>query len=124
MKITPLLLVVAMAVLPTGIGAQQVFSIFNPGSDSCGARSTEQNLESRYQRNAWVYGFFSAYNFYSPEGEAVEPADGKALIAWIDNYCAAHPLELIVNAATRLVNELRKQRGLPTPYVSKWRSSN
>jgi len=23
-----------MAVLPTGIGAQQVFSIFNPGSDS------------------------------------------------------------------------------------------
>ena len=117
------ILLIAAALLPTEATAQQVFDIFSPGGDSCGTWSTEQNLGSRYQRQTWVLGFFSAYNVYSPEGEAVEPPDGKALVAWIDNYCATHPLDFISAAAHKLVDELRRRRGLP-PYAPMWRSSN
>jgi hypothetical protein len=60
---------------------------------------------------AWLLGFVSGYNSYRP-GEDVS-SDAHGLAGWVDNYCAAHPLDLIVKAAGRLIDELRRQRGLP-----------
>jgi len=36
--------------------------VFAPGGDSCGKWNLEANLELRWQRETWIYGFVSAYN--------------------------------------------------------------
>src|SRR5271154_2918241 len=36
--------------------------------------------------------------------------DFRGLLAWIDNYCAAHPLDSIASATFALTAELRRRR--------------
>jgi len=45
--------------------------------------------------------------------EAVYPPDGKAMIAYVDQFCSAHPLDTIASAALSLLGELRERQGLP-----------
>jgi len=35
--------------------------------------------------------------------------DLDGCLAWIDTYCAAHPLDKVVTAATKLMDELRER---------------
>jgi hypothetical protein len=92
---------------------QKQLSIYGAGSQSCGTWSTDTRF--RGDRQSWVLGFVSAYNFYAPGDTAVNPPDNGAITGWMDSYCAAHPLESVVNAALALITELRQQRGLPPP---------
>ena len=64
-------------------------------------------------QTAWVQGFISAFNYY---GGATAPdiasgTDANGVFAWIDNYCAAHPLDTIATATIALVSELSKSAG-------------
>jgi hypothetical protein len=34
------------------------------------------------------------------------------MVEWADRYCAAHPQDLIARAAGKLIDELRRRRGL------------
>jgi hypothetical protein len=59
----------------------------------------------------WVRGFISAFNFYqSAKGDVTAGTDMDGIYAWIDNYCANHPLERVDQATIALINEL-SQRG-------------
>jgi hypothetical protein len=54
----------------------------------------------------WVLGFLSAFNRYGDgSGNVMQGTDNSGIYAWIDNYCAAHPLDSIVKAAMALVEE-------------------
>lgn len=43
--------------------------------------------------------------------DLLEGVDSSAVLAWMDNYCRAHPLETIVVGATALRRELEGKRG-------------
>ena len=92
---------------------QKQLAVYGVGSQSCGVWTKDASSPYGAVRRSWVLGFVSAYNFYAPGDTAVLPADNAAMTVWMDNYCASHPLESIVNASLRLVDELRRQRGLP-----------
>src|SRR6266446_9902039 len=92
------------------IASAQAASIYNPGTESCGNSTAAQDGVARGLKVAWVLGFVSGYNWYRP-GEDVT-SDAHDLVAWVDNYCLANPLDVIAKAAGRLVDELRRQGGL------------
>lgn len=52
---------------------------------------TKRDETERYADTNWVL---------------VKRTDVAAVTAWMDQYCAAHPLERIVDAAGKLANEL------------------
>ena len=52
----------------------------------------------------WVTGFISAFNYYvSRTGDVRTTNDFDGYYAWIDNYCAAHPLDTVANATVALI---------------------
>ncbi len=87
-------------------------SVYAAATESCGTWTAESNGLPRHLRVAWLLGFVSGYNWGTRQGEDVT-SDTQGLIVWVDNYCMAHPLDLIAKAAGRLIDELRHQRGLP-----------
>jgi hypothetical protein len=61
---------------------------------------------------AWVSGFLSAFDYYASEsGNVGNGIDGNGILVWIDNYCAAHPLDSIATATIALVTELSQRGG-------------
>jgi hypothetical protein len=92
----------------------QPITIYGPDIEqfSCGTWSAEQNMAKRSARESWLMGVVTGYNLYR-SSEAVSAPDTKAMLVWVDRYCAAHPLETLPTAALALINELRKRIGLP-----------
>src|SRR4026207_1360543 len=55
----------------------------------------------------WISGFISAFNLYqSVTPDVTKDTDMNGVLAWIDNCCAAHPLDQIATAAIALMHEL------------------
>ena len=82
------------------------------GAASCGKWSephTAGALEANYQ---WVVGFVSGANMFTENDIIDRPeVDYAALMAWMDNYCNAHPLDTVQVAAFKLVRELEAKAG-------------
>jgi hypothetical protein len=66
----------------------------------------------RAKSEGFVVGFLSGLNALKNVPEILSGLDEGALYAWMDNHCAAHPLEAIPEAATILANELLKKASL------------
>jgi hypothetical protein len=63
-------------------------------------------------QTAWVSGFLSAFDYYgNGSGNVGNDIDANGILAWIDNYCVAHPLDSIATATIALVSELSKRAG-------------
>jgi len=77
------------------------------GAASCGKWSephTAGALEANYQ---WVVGFVSGANMFTENDIIDRPeVDYAALMAWMDNYCKANPLEGVPTGANVLAKEL------------------
>jgi hypothetical protein len=95
--------------LPPGI-----LPMISPQHNSCGEwidqRKKDGNplypQETIYSNSVrgWLWGFYSGASIYGRRPLAiVQPA---AIDAWVDKYCADHPLEDIDRAAVVLVDEL------------------
>jgi hypothetical protein len=82
-------------------------TIYGIGGDSCGTwiAANKQRRPSEYL--SWIEGFVTAAQTY---GSKQRVSDINAMAAWVDKYCAEHPLDLIVAGATRLADELSKTR--------------
>ena len=63
----------------------------------------------------WVAGYLSGANVEAganvdaTEPEALIGTDFDGLMAWIDNYCQANPLDKVVEAAQALLQTLRSR---------------
>jgi len=58
--------------------------------------------------HTWVLGFVSGGGYTSDRELRI--TDSGAMAAWIDQYCAAHPLDNVATAAGKLVLELERKR--------------
>ena len=106
------LLVIALTFTGTGFGSAA--GVLGVGGRSCGtwieARRNGNTTAVDYQQ--WVAGFLSGANSListaAPELDTLlQPnIDAQSLYAWIDNYCIAHPLNTIAQAADALGAEL------------------
>lgn len=86
------------------------------GTQSCGTWTQHRRLgvssSPTLVNQAWVLGFLTAMNASTWElgvsdGDLTKGTDADGLFAWIDNYCATHPLENIRDATLALDAELQ-----------------
>jgi len=63
----------------------------------------------------WILGFIAAYNDFVHTQEPANSAgidsgmESDPLVAWIDQYCRAHPQDAIYAVSTALINDLKKR---------------
>jgi hypothetical protein len=104
------ILAMSVSVHPaSAVGPDGRFSVKGPGGSSCGTW-TESRKDAVAGANnvSWMLGYVTAYGRYgwSLSSNVAADTDNIGLVAWMDNYCAAHPLEEIEDAAHALVLEL------------------
>ena len=70
---------------------------------------TFDNIDIATQ-TAWIQGFMSAFNYYASEsGDVSGGTDANGVFAWIDSYCAGHPIDIVATAAIALITELSQR---------------
>lgn len=88
-------------------------AIFGAGLLSCGEWQKFKATNDRaslFQMQAWVDGFLSGQNLMSEAPDIlVDKPNSTAFYAWIDNYCAANPLDSIAQASVKLRIELESR---------------
>ncbi|MBN6741995.1 hypothetical protein JKG47_15920 [Acidithiobacillus sp. MC6.1] len=91
------------------------FEIYGNGAVSCGTylQHRSQNGKLYWMDAAWVEGWLSCINA-TGGGDILEGTDIDGAMAWIANYCRAHPLRPFSVATEDLSSHL----------VSKWMRSH
>jgi hypothetical protein len=86
-----------------GGAAPGKYSMIGAGASSCGrwvADRSGQNLYDKVSDEQWVVGFLSGVGYESSGPDnPLNDIDADGVLAWIDNYCRAHPLDRISKAA-------------------------
>ena len=106
------MIALAVAVALTA-AAPSTRMVSGQGTSSCGSWTEERRSEPMVAigTTSWVLGYLTAYNAYvAKNGNVQGGADANAIGAWLDNYCAAHPLDDIDTATRALISDL-KARG-------------
>jgi hypothetical protein len=85
----------------------QTATIIGRGVESCGWWTSERRKnESAGGAVHWMLGYRSGANIFGSGPDVLQGMDGRAIAAWIDNYCAQHPLDQLSSAGPPLLNEL------------------
>jgi hypothetical protein len=112
---------------PNAVAPAPDYWTYGSGTDSCGQwvqnkrvyesrPITETSLQSAIAYKAeveWVNGYVSAVGVTMaalPQPVGLAETDGAAIKAWMDNYCADHPLDEVSYGAAQLVAELWKRK--------------
>jgi hypothetical protein len=106
-----LLLTVLIVLVTTGATEAGAYLAIGSGIDSCGSWTANrpaytpgglatQSFQNALQDQAWVLGFLSGIGFVAKNGaDPLDGVDAEGVWAWIDNYCRAHPIEVLGQAA-------------------------
>jgi hypothetical protein len=91
----------------TDHGEAAEFASIGTGAMSCGNWTSDRRDRQAIAEEQWILGFLSGIGAapQSP-GLPVNPlhgVDAQAVLAWIDNYCRGHPLDLIMTAGEAFV---------------------
>jgi hypothetical protein len=114
-------LIVGVAGLLIGSGATfafRTYTVYGFGTKSCGkwteavtAASLRRDIADRYidmANEQWIAGFVSGAGY--TDSKAFRDADIEGIRAFVNNYCTAHPLDKMGDAAEKLIEELEKKR--------------
>ncbi len=84
--------------------SDDVINVLGPGNRSCGEWTDDRRGREWVLSSVWVEGYVvgieSAWNIQFD-------IDPRALEAWLDSYCGAHPLDHLDLAAAKLTLELQ-----------------
>jgi len=104
-------LVILAFAAPARAGDQYV--IFGAGGRPCGSwlQVRSQALPDSAMLQSWVLGYITSINanVLMVSQDVANGAHPDELFSWIDNYCAAHPLDSLARAASSLVDSLRSK---------------
>ena len=90
--------------------ARQKYTTYGHGTRSCGDWLSDRKKQDweALVKEAWVTGFVSGVGYAS--STALKQTDTEGLLSFIDRHCTDHPLDLLVEATTKLTTELRGNR--------------
>jgi hypothetical protein len=106
----PATLVLLAALSFPAFGASQTnqYVIFGAGSRPCGSwlQLRSQALPDSAVLQSWVLGYVTSVNanLLSVNQDVTGGAEPDALFGWIDNYCAAHPLDSLARATGAMLD--------------------
>jgi hypothetical protein len=75
---------------------------------SCGRWTTERRAGGGATHSAWALGYLSGAAS-ALDRDLLHDTDGSGLLAWIENYCRANPLEMFHTAVQRLYENRRNR---------------
>lgn len=101
-----ILMLAAAVAAPSSSRYVQVFNF--PAADSCATWTRYRSEKVSQSLEGWVLGFVTGRNFYGT-GNVGLGVQAEGLTGWVDQYCAANPLDSVTTAAVKLVNELQKR---------------
>jgi hypothetical protein len=85
-----------------------------PGFSSCGAW-LQSGVDFRFEYVSWVEGFVSAYNEFVWGGKNImDSTDSAGMEAWLNSYCAAHPVDSVAQAANAFIEEMKAKPHVAT----------
>jgi hypothetical protein len=86
------------------------YVILGAGSRPCGSwlQVRSQALPDSAILQSWVLGYVTSVNanLLSVNRDVTGDAAPDALFSWVDNYCAAHPLDSLARAASAMIDSL------------------
>lgn len=89
------------------------YGVYGSGNVRCNQwlRSRELKDSTSYRDAAWVEGYVTAYNRWVFKGRAVHPEkEPEAMMAMMDKFCTANPLDTIAGAAESMILELLRRQ--------------
>lgn len=78
---------------------------YGAGTHSCGRWLAARKSNDYVIYGQWMLGFTSAVGYYDVYD--LKDTDAQAMMAWVDNYCSANPLDDFSIAVQKLIKELR-----------------
>jgi hypothetical protein len=104
------ILFLALSFAAPSRAASNQYVIFGVGGRPCGSwlQLRSQALPESAILQSWVLGYVTSVNanLLSVNQDVTAGAAPDALFSWIDNYCAAHPLDSLARAASALLDSL------------------
>jgi hypothetical protein len=99
--------VVAAGIVAAGIGSAEATQIGRVGMESCGAWMQTRQMKTpiKMLMEQWITGWLDRANF-NLDPDILEGEDWLGVMARIDKYCAAHPLDKLYNAVGGVEQEL------------------
>ena len=101
--------IVLAGMLLAGEAGADKYRVWGSGTVSCGTWITHRGSNSFLAdaEFSWVQGFITGLNAGLPNdssnyGQVGAQLDPNAVEVWVDNYCQAHPLNDLADAATVL----------------------
>jgi len=74
------------------------------GGGSCGLWTAARRIRSSADFEQWVLGYLSGVGAVALNLDPLNRVDAFGVWAWIDNYCQAHPIERVTDAAKAFAN--------------------
>ncbi len=99
--------VVAGAIVAVGVGSADATQMGRVGLESCGAWTQTRQMKTpiRLLMEQWITGWLDRANF-NLDLDILEGEDWLGVMARIDKYCAAHPLDKLYAAVGAVEKEL------------------
>ena len=103
--------VLSVALTASAAHAANEYVVLGAGSRPCGSwlqLRTQANPESAVLQS-WVLGYITSVNanVLTVSQDVADGSTPDALYAWIDSYCAAHPLDSLARGTANLLESLR-----------------
>jgi hypothetical protein len=88
--------------------AAQGLGVLGQGNVSCS--SWLENQTNNDARTAWILGYITAFNEYSPKPSDVSQGmTTDEMMGFINNYCKNHPTDNLYRASAALVDQFRQK---------------
>lgn len=102
-------LALAVLLLASTPAAATTF-VYGEGTHTCARWAADKrkgNVTDELSHIAWLSGFMSAFNMFGQgDGDALKLSGLNGAERWIDNFCRAHPKEMVSTATLKLVERL------------------
>ena len=116
-------LILAATLVCGAVAPARAYTMTGSGSDSCGAWTANHRAyglgggrpcayQDFLQQSGWLFGFLSGVGSQGINNP-LNGTDAEGVLAWIDNYCQAHPLAKTVDAANAFVTAHPRCPDLP-----------
>jgi hypothetical protein len=104
---------IALFLATSARATEPQYLVLGNGAQSCGTWIEDRRTNNDIWRDdrTWILGYITGINYAlaitgKKNGVLGRNDDPTALVAWMDNYCATHPLDTIARAAVVLVDQL------------------
>jgi hypothetical protein len=91
---------VVIAVTLTLTGSAEAYTVAGLGTASCGTWTAARRDRNAWGFEQWALGFLSGIGYAgAAQDDPLYGTDADGVWGWFDNYCRAHPVVTLSNAA-------------------------